>query len=47
MDFEYAYKFYNSGDLDTTTVELRQSKTRLVSLKMIDIILHETKDRYK
>ena len=36
-------KFYNSDDINASTAELRQTKTRLVSFKMIDILLHETK----
>ena len=36
-------KFYNSDDVNTTTTELWQTKARLVSLKMIDILLYERK----
>ena len=36
-------KLYNSDDVNATTAELRQTKTRSIFLKMIDNLLHETK----
>ena len=36
-------KFYNSDDANATTAELRQTKTRLISFKMIDNLSNETK----
>ena len=36
-------KFYNSDDVNATTAELRQAKTRPISLSMIDNLLYEIK----
>ena len=38
-------KFYNSDDVNPTTAELREIKTRRISFKMIDVLLYETKMR--
>ena len=36
-------KFYYSDDVNTTTAELRQTKTRPISFYVIDNLLYETK----
>ena len=36
-------KFYNSDDVNAATAELRQAKTRPISLSMIDNLLYEIK----